>query len=426
MANVRWKGGAPAVAQVDTLTVGGTIEATDIFIMTIGNKSLSVVAASTVAATVATTIAAAWNAMDSEEYPEFAEITALATAGGALTLTADTPGKPFTVTVSTTETGGGAADAQTFGTAATTANSGPNVCGTAANWDRGGSATVPQAADDIFIDNSSVSILYDISQAGTTFTSLTISNSFTGTIGLPETNEDAANGTYKEYRTQYLTIDCTTVNIGDTSGQGSSRIKINAGTVQTTLNVKNTGTSQETDLEAVLWKGTNASNAVNINGGSVGIAVFGGETATVSALRVQSGGPGLLDADVRMGAGVTWTTLTMNAGDVEVRSGGTTVSKVAGTLTIMAGNVTTLSDDTGTTYYQGTGTITTANIGGGASLDMSRDIRTRTITTLNLHAGSTFNDPAATTTLTNGFVAVRCALPDITVNCGQNKTYTVA
>src|SRR6185295_12509087 len=113
MASTTWRGDAPAVAQVDTLTVGGTIEATDIFKMTINGKTLSVTAGSTVAATVATTIATAWNA---STIPEFAEITAAATSGGALTLTADTPGKPFVCTVSTTEANGDPADAQTFGT----------------------------------------------------------------------------------------------------------------------------------------------------------------------------------------------------------------------------------------------------------------------------------------------------------------------
>ena len=34
MANIRWIGGATKVAQVDTFTPGGTIEADDIFILT--------------------------------------------------------------------------------------------------------------------------------------------------------------------------------------------------------------------------------------------------------------------------------------------------------------------------------------------------------------------------------------------------------
>ena len=41
MATVRWLGNAAAVAQVDTATVGGTIEADDLFKLTINGKTFT-------------------------------------------------------------------------------------------------------------------------------------------------------------------------------------------------------------------------------------------------------------------------------------------------------------------------------------------------------------------------------------------------
>ncbi len=126
MATKIWRGDSPAIAQVDTLAIGGTIEVGDKFTVTINGKSMTYIATSTTAATCATGFVTQWNALSSTAYPEFAEITAAEGVTGSLTLTADTAGKPFTISVATTESNGDAADAQTFTRTATTANSGPN------------------------------------------------------------------------------------------------------------------------------------------------------------------------------------------------------------------------------------------------------------------------------------------------------------
>src|SRR5688500_1453229 len=59
----RFVGNALAVAQVDTLTIGGTIEVGDRFRVTINGKTFVHSAGTTVAATEATALAAAWNAL---------------------------------------------------------------------------------------------------------------------------------------------------------------------------------------------------------------------------------------------------------------------------------------------------------------------------------------------------------------------------
>jgi len=372
MATLKWRGDAPAVAQVDSYTVGGTVEADDVFKHVVSNKTLSVTAGSTNTTTVATTIAAAWNALSSTAYPEFAEATA-AGNGAAVTFTADTAGKPFTCAYSTTEANGGAADDQTYSGSTTTANAGPNVWSTAANW-TGGSA--PANNDTVWIENSTVSLLYGLAQSSITLTALNIPNSFTGTVGLPERN----GGGYYEYRDGYLAISATTVNIGDGPGTGSGRIKLDTGSNATTVNVYGSGSPLERGRKAVLLKGTHASNVLNVTQGSVGVCTLAGETGQFATVRVGYETQQDSDADVELGAGLTLATLTMSGGKVSLANGGTTVTQEGGTLTIEGGAITTLTIRGGTCIVKGAGTITTAKVSGSGVLDFSQDLRAKTVT----------------------------------------------
>ena len=98
---IRYIGSAGTEQQLDTGTVGGTVEIGDKFLCTIGNKVLSVAATTTSLDTTAQEIATAWAELDSQAYPEFAEITAQAN-GATVTFEAVEAGKPFTLTLSTT------------------------------------------------------------------------------------------------------------------------------------------------------------------------------------------------------------------------------------------------------------------------------------------------------------------------------------
>ena len=103
------------VAQVDTITLGGVFEAGDIFNATVNGTLYSTVAI-TDTATTATNLAALINAN--------AAVSASA-VGSVITVTA-AKGTPFSNVVTTTETGGGAADTQTIVQATPT----PNVTST--------------------------------------------------------------------------------------------------------------------------------------------------------------------------------------------------------------------------------------------------------------------------------------------------------
>jgi hypothetical protein len=104
-----------AIAQVDTITVGGTVEVGDKFTLTLNGVAFSFTATTTSANDVAVGLA---NAVNAGGEP----VTASAPAGGIFTLTADTAGAAFTSAVATTETDGSTADAQTIATGATADN----------------------------------------------------------------------------------------------------------------------------------------------------------------------------------------------------------------------------------------------------------------------------------------------------------------
>lgn len=425
MATKRWRPAAAAKAQVTAYVFGGTWEATDVINLTVGGKVLSVVAGSTTITTIIDSIVTAWNALDSSLYPEFAEITA-SRSSSSLVLTADTEGVPFACTVATTETGGGAADAQTIDGAASstgtdsTACQGPNFWNVAANWSDN---AVPANGDTVWVQDSDVSILYGLAQSGVTLAALHVTAGFTGSIGLPDVSRGDA-GDYIEYRARYLAIGATLLNVGAGEGQGSNRILIDAGSVATTVTVLGTG-SGEDGLPALLWKGTDSGNVMNVNAGSVGVAWYGGETATVATLRVGFRDSQDGDSRVVLGGGVTITTLNQSGGEVELNGNITTVSKTGGTLTVWAGTVTTLTDQDGTTRLRGTGTVTTLTVGTAAVADFSGDMRAITVTNCTLAAGASLLDPFGRVTFTNPFRLSNCAWGEVTVDVGVNRTIQV-
>jgi hypothetical protein len=394
--------------------VAGTIEATDNFTITVGSKSITVVAGSTSAATVAVSIVNAWNALGATLYPEFAAIVASDAGGGAFDLTARTPGVPFTVNLATTETGGGAADTQTFTQTTPTAAAGGAFWNLPANWSTG---AVPVTGDDVVIQNSANPILYGLDQSAVTLASLSVDQSFTGTIGLPRTNPAG----YVEYREQYLRIGATTITIGRGEGAGSGRIKINTLAVQTTISVLNTGSAAENGLKAVLWKGTHASNAVRVTKGSFAAAAFAGETATLASLKEGYRSNVAGDSDVRLGPGCTLTScaITKLGGSLETNSSFSSLTQSGGETIILAGAPGTMTIQGGAVRYKSSGDYTAATIGNGGELDFRQDLQARTGGNTTLHKGSVLRDPGKTVTFTNP-IALACELADVTLELGSS------
>lgn len=355
MATKIWTGNALGVKHKVSLTPGGTIEVGDLFNVTINGKTLSVAATTTVAADLCTAFLAAWLALDYAVYPEFGEITPSLDNDVTPTLvylTGVEAGVPFTVSVATTEAGGGAADAQTWGLSTVTTATGPYHWDATANWEGG---VIPVSTDDVIIDVPQARIRYGIDQNAVTLATLVIRGDVE--IGLPR----ISNAGYLNYLETYLKISATKVFINTTG----SLIRLHTGTNATTITVDGTGAAPDENTPAFQWRGANASNAIYRNAGSVGIAINPGETATLPTLAI--GGDGNDEGlPCVIGAGVTLTTLRQSAGTVNQYCAATTINKTGGVLNIL-GNVSltiaALNDYGGETNWSAPGTLTALTAG---------------------------------------------------------------
>lgn len=390
MANCIYVGNAPAIAQVETLTFGGTWEATDLVIITFGTKIWSMAAGSTTIATITAAVEAAWNALAATDYPEFAEITADSTAT-TVTLTCDTKGRAIVPVATTTEANGDVADMQTLSQSTTTANSGPSDWNNAMNWSGG---AVPVDTDSVYFDGAvcNVDVKYGLNQTGIQLAAMYFRNGWSGDLGLPERNTDGTE--YDEYRLTSLTADITTIDCHSNSG----RIKINGQAVQTAAAIHATGNSSESEVPAFQWFGTHASNTFTINGGSVGIAVRATQAATVLTLR-QSGGVCVC------GAGSTLTTVLKTAGTLTIEVATTAITNDAGDVTINGtGAHAAITNSGGTIKYNSSGTITayTGNKTGAIDFD-GRNVA-RTLTDATFNDAASMKDTNRTVTQTNVMV----------------------
>lgn len=407
MSTCKWRGDAPAVAQVNTITPA-SVTTGNIFTLTINGKAVTFTAT---AGTVANVTAGLAAAVAASTIPEFQEVTA-ADGTTVLTLTANTPGQPFTQTSSSaTGTGSGG---HSCTTSTTTANSGPHNWDVAANWS---GAAVPANSDDVYIADSSSDILYGLAQTAVTLTSLNIAASFTGKIGLPLVND---SGGYYEYRARYLAIKTATLNIGYGDGSGSGRLLLDLSSNATTIFVTSTGSQVEQSVPALVVKGSGSTYTPTILNGSVGFATEVSQTCTIDTLTV--GGA----AVVTLGSGCTTTTINQTGGTVTTNAAVTTFTLTDGIAYHMAGAVTTFTVDGGTLYDRSTGTITTLKVGTGAKVDFTQDNRARTVTNCTLDASATLIDTFKTVTWTNGIALNRCSLEEVTLDLGTHFTLLVS
>lgn len=361
MATRTWVGDAVNIKDKWTITVANTWATGDTGTITIdGNDLVVTIGTLVTTAQVATSLKQAWEAESFTDttasaspsgggtsIPQMSAITATV-SGSTVILTADTAGVPHTISVSESTAGDG-----TLAIAHTTTATGKNYWDNTDNWLEN---AVPVNGDDVIIDRP-VSISYGIDQNTVTLASLTISERFTSsaTIGLPFRN---AAG-YEEYREDQLKISATTITCRGTSGL----IKINVGSVATTLYLYSTGTSADTGRAAFQFVGTSASNVVNCYGGDLGIAANNGESATVATTR-QDGGT------LTGGTGATLTTFNKQAGTATLASSTTALLNESGTLNIRGGTHTAITHLAGTLNATGTPTLTlvrnssgTVNIG---------------------------------------------------------------
>lgn len=381
MPTLRWRGDAPAVAQVQTVTVG-TNDVATLYKVTINGKTVSVPGNAGGASSTAADLA---NALKSAGVPqEFAEI-AWSVAANVVTGTAAKPGKPFTLSASVT---GGTG---TISTSVTAAGSGPNDASVAANWSTG---ALPATGDDILFDAGSSDVLYGLDQHAVTPASITVLPGFTGKIGLGAVNADNAAATYFEYRPQYLQYGTTGVGgtVAVTVAGGAGRIKLDQGSAPAVWNVAHAAQRVEAGVPAVLLKGTNTANVLNVNKGDVGLAFFGGESAALALLNVGYETNPAGDSSVWLGAGVSLANaaIVQTGGNLTINSatsGTATITTYDGSLTLQSGAQTGLAVLGGTCVYNSTGTLGgTTVVAGSGTLDFSQDLRAKSVTNpINLY-----------------------------------------
>ena len=390
MTTTYWSPNSITTAQVDTVTitavaVGGTLT------FTINGKSLTYTCITgDTTSTAATALQALLSA--STIPPEFTEIT-FTVASAVITCTAATPGTPFTMT---TSSGGGATLSQVH----TTANASPSDVGLAANWNRGGSAALPQATDDVIIANSAVPLLWNLTAlAAIRFGTFRRWQTFTGTIGLPENNPLG----YIEYRPTYFQFKGPNggnlvMTLGEMTGSGPSRERYDLQDQQYTCTVLASGSAA--DNYAVRIKGSSSSSIVNVLNTSVGVAMLPGETASLASAVVDGGGTLALGSGVTIAGAVTGygSTIFLGCAPGSVACYNSTRLTVGSTGLTYA---SILADNGSSVSYISNSTVTTLTLSRGSTFDRSGDVRAMTITNSTIDADCQVNDPNNTITYAN-------------------------
>lgn len=403
-------GDAVAVAQVDTVQVTA-FDAATTYILTINGKTVSVVGVTNVAATTAA-LEVAWNA---STIPEFAEVTALDDDTDTITLTADTEGVPFTV-VSSVSGGTGTIGA----VASDTVNDGPNVWSADNFKTNGVRGTLPGADDTVILQDSNVSLLYNLDQsAAGTMTELQSFASYTGIIGLDKTNDDG--DAYDEYRQRYLALDVGSVRIGDGDGVGSGKIRLQfeAGVASF---VSASEASSNDEFGAVEVFGNNQTITVaTVSEGTVDFARDNGAAgSTITTLNVDN------DAVVRVDENSSVVTVIAGGGELNIENGITTLTlRDDATVTHTVGNIATANVFGGTLNISNDATLTVTNaiIGTGGTIDTTNANATVTITNTTIDVPGTIEDPSKQIEFSTAVDIGNALISEVPLNLGRGRTW---
>jgi len=435
MADQRWTGNAQPVTQVTTVAVTGPWTTGDTATITAGGKNLTLTIGSDTGVTdVVAAIVAAVNATSatsslvSDETrnvggQEIAELSGITASGSTspVTFTAATAGRPFSFSVSYVTAGSGGLGAPANVTEAT----GPNHAGDGANWSSG---SAPADGDNVIIDSGATDILYGLDQSSITPASITITQGYSGSIGLPLLNEDSPTTPYREYRNTSLMYGSSgdagniMVDIGRGAGSGSGRIKLDFGDGRYTANIYNSGQRAQSGAPSILLLGSHASNELNVLKGDVGVAYLEGETAALATVRTSFTDNQAGDVALQLGEGVSLTTVEATGGAVTLQSATTSLIIDGATVNLLAGAHASVSVESGSLYYRSTATLSALHVSGGAVADFSRDVRPRTVAAAELNARGTIRDPHGTVTWTTGVDLHRCRLSDVTLDLGAHFT----
>lgn len=395
MAYNDWRGDAPAIEQVDTITIGGVPAPGDTVRVTAPTGGTRYVEYTLGALDdAASTASALYDLIAASTIPELSQDITFSydpdNAPEDIVATASEAGKPFSIAVSKTGT-------VTITKTATTANSGPSDAAVAANWSLG---TTPGATDTLRF-RQGASCLYNLGSV--TIAAFEHWNTFTNTIGLPYRNGGTqGDGGYVEYRTRFLTLNTTgsiKVGLGDGSGSGQLNLGIIAASSPI---IYKTGQRAEDTSPSVEFITTGNPTRIEVIDGDVGICATGaGGTPTVGTLAISN------TARVTIGATAIITAMDHDGGTAENYGTCTTLNQTAGQYAQKDGTLGT-ANLTGTAYIrlQHTGTVTAVTATGqgpgqAPTVDCRDNQRARTFTDCTFKGGAAFLDTNNTVTRTN-------------------------
>lgn len=393
MSTNRSIGGAPTIAQSDTITIGSSTSA-QTFSVTINSKTITYTAG--VTETTATIAAALQALLAACQEPEFLEVGwTYPGTGAVITATANTPGMPFTETVGGTGT---------ITLANVTPSSGPNHVDKTANWSLG---TLPGATDDVLIDGGPDLLWGFNNLSAAAYNSFRVKGTFDGgKIGLPRWNTGNGGGTgYLEYRGREWPMNTAVpVTVGEGDGNGPQRLNITSGAVLNATILKTSQRDQTDNVPVVNISGCTSGTLVIAGTTDVGLAADD-DTLSGTVTTATVGG----DATLTVGKGGTATTVNQDGGEVLNRGTVGTLNAVDGTFTHQGVISTAVNADPGPFLFdwQAGGTIPTATFKGqgpgqnAPQLECANDPRAKTLTNGTFTGGAVFHDPNKSVTMSN-------------------------
>lgn len=430
MANRVYTGAAVGVAEVVRLTVGGTIAVGNTFTVTIGTKSLTFTATTTVVADAVAGILALIQADNAP--PEFSELDWTSTST-YVQATGPDDGYPIADGISVSKAqGAGGTNSHTFTETTSTTGTGPEFWSNTENWLGG---AVPTNNDTVILGLYNACPKYDITTSLTGINLQVHSGAFPGLmIGLPEMNE---NG-WPEYLGRYLQLNFGTGGCLYGLGTGSFVPKMNlldvSATARTHTFYRSDRRDGGTDRAPVQMLTADASTDAGVNINCLGAKIdFNAEdgqtyaTQQLGTVRVGTGG------DFRYyGAERIVTIEVLEGGNLDYLaaegSGPSTIRVQGGGVARFAreGAASILYVDAGgVCHWNRVGTLTFADVSG--SLIFSEDERSgKVVTDVTLNAGATLDDREGVATFTNPVVLNRCGIEDVTIQVGKHKTLAIA
>jgi hypothetical protein len=342
--------------------------------------------------TGATAAAALQLLLAASPIPEFQEYTWTAN-GAVIQATAKQAGIPGTFAAA------GASNA--VAASNTTPGTSPNTLN-ATNF--GGS--LPAEGDTVIFDAHSPSALYGLDSLDEVGPITIVMENFGGSIGLPVVTSSGSSFSpstvpgYVQYRRTHLLLGAGAVVVE--IGRGStapSRVMLELGVdCDATVNVYGTGQTPPGELAVVQIHGTTGHAALNVNRGTVGLALMAGQTGGFDTIRVGGDGENNDNTLVTIGAGATVPELINQSGrSVSAASVSNLVMKPTAVSHQQTSGTLSAVVEGGRLSHESAGNLTVTARGSRSVVDLAKDVRPKSLSgSCAFTNGAILVDPAGT------------------------------